>query len=498
MTMVKRPWLNCILAAGLALSLCSCYELPDAPGPSVSTPEPDVSQEEAQPLLPLSLAMDTAQSFHPILTRSQVNQTLAPLVYEGLFQLDTAFTPQKMLCDTYTVSEDGLVWTFALRRDATFSDGTPLTCAPVVHSLELARTDTSPYSGRFSCISSVSVDSEHQLVITLSQPNTGLPALLDIPIVLGEGERPLGTGPYALTEHADGSLSLSPRSNGLGPIPLAGVTQTRQLTSALEQDKLSLVVTDPSGTNSPGFSGTYSTVDYDTTALIYLGFNTARGPFHSAANRTAAAAAVDRSALVSTAWSGHARAAALPFHPASPLYDEALSRQLPSPDTAMELVEQAGLTGRRLTLLVNSENSYKVTAAQLLSQQLEQTGLSVTVSALPWAEYLSALANGQFDLYLGEVTLTADFDLTALVSSGGGLNYSRWRSGECDRLLEEFLSAPEAERPQAASKLCAYLTQQCPITPLCFKRSSVLTRWESASQLTPTRANVFFGLFEKE
>ena len=493
--MAKRPWCNRILALGLALSLSGCYRLPSPPGQSISSPEPDTSQSEPQALHPLSLAFDTTERFHPILTRSRVNQTLAPLVYEGLFRLDPAFTTQKVLCDSYSTSEDGLVWTFVLRQDITFSDGTPLTAAPVVRSLELARTADSPYSGRFSCVSSVTADDEHRLVITLTRPNTGLPALLDIPIVLGDGDHPLGTGPYVLSERTEDPLCLIPRSDGLDPIKLVTVSQTRQLTDALELGELSLVVTDSSGTGSPGFSGTYSTVDHDTTSLIYLGFNTVRSPFHSATNRTAAAAAVDRGALVSTAWSGHARATALPFHPASPLYDDAPARQLPSPNAAQDLIEQAGLTGRKITLLVNNENSCKVAAAQLLSRQLEKAGLSVTVSALPWSEYLSALSNGRFDLYLGEVSLTADFDLSALLSNSGSLNYSRWHSGECDRLLAQFLSAPEQKRPKAAGELCAYLTDQLPIAPLCFKRGSVLSRWEDTSQLTPTRANVFFGLF---
>ena len=493
--MANRAWCNRILALSLVLSLSGCYRLPSPPEQSVSAPEPDVSQSEPQALYPLSLALDTTQTFHPILTNSRVNQTLAPLVYEGLFQLDTEFTAQKVLCDHYSTGEDGLVWTFLLRQDAAFSDGTPLSAALVVRSLELARTANSPYSGRFSGVSSISAHGEHELIITLTRPNTGLPALLDIPIVLGEGDRPLGTGPYALTERADGSFCLTPRSSDLETIDLITVSQTKQLTDALEQGKLSLVNTDPTGTNSPGFSGTYSAVDYDTTSLVYLGFNTTRSPFHSAANREAAAAAVDRGSLVSTAWSGHARASALPFHPASPLHDEIPTRQLPSPDTARSLAEQANLTGRRLTLLVNNENSYKVTAAQLLARQLEKAGLSVTVSALPWSEYCNALANGRFDLYLGEVSLTADFDLSALLSSTGALNYGRWHSGECDRLLTQYLSAPEQERSNAASELCAYLTDQYPIAPLCFKRSSVLSRWESTSQLTPTRANVFFSLF---
>lgn len=491
--MAKRPLLNCILAVGLVLSLTGCYQLPTPPG-QASLSQPDVSQPERQPTQSLTLAAYANQSFHPILSRDQVNLTLTPLLYQGLFQLDTSFSPQKQLCHSYEVSEDGLVWTFTLRRDVTFSDGTPLTAAHAVQSLELARTGASHYAGRFSCINSIAAQGDYELVITLSRPNTALPALLDIPIVLGSGDYPFGTGPYVLSQSEDGQMSLVPRTGASPTIPLTSVTRTRELTAAFERGDLSLLRTDLTATDSPGYSGTYTTVDYDTTSLVYLGFNTAASPFGSAATRRAAACAVDRGALVSAAWSGHARASALPIHPASPLYDESLARQLPTPDNARQLMEQTGLSGRRVTLIVNSENSYKRTAAQLVAQHLEQAGLSVTVSSLPWADYLSALANGRFDLYLGEVTLTADFDLTNLLSSGGSLNYSRWRSGEGDRLLQTFLSAPEEERQQAAADLCAHLTDQMPMAPLCFKRGSVLTRWDRAQELTPTRANVFFGI----
>ena len=81
-----------------------------------------------------------------------------------------------------------------------------------------------------------------------------------------------------------------------------------------------------------------------------------------------------------------------------------------------------------------------------------------------------------------------------VLSSSGTLNYSRWRSSEGDRLLYSFLSAPEADRQQAASRLCSLLTQQVPIAPLCFKRGSVLIRPDTGLELTPTRANIFFGM----
>jgi len=491
--MSRRLWLNCILALGLTVSLTACYQLPDPPDLSVS--QPDFSTPEAEVTHPLTLAVYETQSLHPLFSDDRVNLTLCPLIYEGLFELDTSFTPHNVLCHTYQNSEDGLVWNFVLRNDVTFSDGTPLTAAHVVHSLELARSSRSRYASRFSGISAVSAVSEREVSVTLTRPNTGLPALLDIPIIHGEGEYPLGTGPYVLARE-DGMFSLIPRSGSEPTIPLISVTRTRELTAAFERGDLSLVCTDPAATDSPGYSTSSTCVDYDTTGLVYLGFNTGKSPFSAPAARRAAAAALDRSALVSAAWSGHARAAALPIHPASPLYDESLARQLPSADDARDLVTQAGLSGRGLTLIVNSENSSRVTAARLIARQLEQTGLSVNISPLPWADYLATLSTGGFDLYLGEVSLTADFDLTPLISVDGPLNYSRWHSSSADRLLDTLRAAPEEERPQAASELCSLLTEQMPITPICFKRGSVLSRWEPASQLTPTRANVFYGLYE--
>lgn len=493
--MAKHPLLNCIVFLSLVLSLSACGQT--ASPPVSSSPAEPAPQEHYAPTQPLSLAVYADRSFHPILTDNRVNLTLSPLLYEGLFQLDPSFTPQKQLCSAYETSEDGLVWTFSLRQGVTFSDGTPLTAAHVVHSLELARTGVSPYSGRFSCIASIAAQGEWELTITLSRPNTALPALLDIPIVLGNEDYPLGTGPYVLTRQGDDSLALVPRDNARPTIPLIRVTDTQELTNVLDRGALSLLVTDPSGTDSPAYSGTCRTVDYDTTSLIYLGFNTVKSPFHSASARIAAAAALDRGALVSAAWSGHARAAVLPIHPASPLYDESLARRLPSPDNAGELARQSGLANRHISLIVNRENSSKVAAAHLVASQLEQQAdLSVTVSELPWEDYLNALSNGLFDLYLGEVALTADFDLTPLLSTGGTLNYSRWYSDETDRLLREFLCAEQTDRAPVTGLLCTHLAEQMPIAPLCFKRGSVLTLWSRADELTPTRANVFYGLYE--
>ena len=117
----------------------------------------------------------------------------------------------------------------------------------------------------------------------------------------------------------------------------------------------------------------------------------------------------------------------------------------------------------------------------------------MTVQALPWEEYAAALAAGEFDLYCGEVKLTADWDLSSLLGTGGALNYGGWADERTDQLLTSF--AASTDRAAAASTLCSYLKAQAPILPVCFKSTSVLMQNNVLEGLTPTMAEPFYNLF---
>lgn len=90
--------------------------------------------------------------------------------------------------------------------------------------------------------------------------------------------------------------------------------------------------------------------------------------------------------------------------------------------------------------------------------------------------------------------LTADFDLTQLVGTRGGLNYGGWSDPATDGLLSAFRAAGAELRSSAAASLCSHLIQNAPIVPICFKNGSVLTQWGRLSGLDPVRDNVFHGL----
>jgi peptide/nickel transport system substrate-binding protein len=160
----------------------------------------------------------------------------------------------------------------------------------------------------------------------------------------------------------------------------------------------------------------------------------------------------------------------------------------------MSRLTELHLTGRTLKLLVNSENASRIHAAERIAQQLNWTGLSVTVEKLAFEDFILALQQGNFDLYLGEVVLTADFDLSALLLSGGSLNYGGWSDSALPPLLSQFRASHGLLRSIHANALYSFLTQEVPIAPICFKNGCVLTRWGRLSGLEPVRNNVFYHL----
>lgn len=496
-----------LLSAALLLCLSSCGggPVPAASGPVSGSSSGGAGPEPAPAAVPFTLACYPDYSLHPALAANRPNLTLAPLLYEPLFAVDASFRSQPVLCQNCTVSEDKLVWTLTLRSGITFSDGTPLTGQIVADALNLARSERGRYRERLAQVASVTAPEENpsQVIVTLTGSNGSLPLLLDIPIALGDGERPLGTGPYVLSGEGD-SLSLTARSGWwqrdktlpVRSIPLHAVSKSDELIYAFDAGEVSLVDVDLMATNAMGYGGNYQTWDYLTTDFLYLGFNTRDGPCRSPQVRRTLAMAVDRDSIVSSVYANHAVSTLLPVHPNSALYSQEAAGAAPSydPEELAAQLEEQRLTGQELTLLVNNENVSKATAAQRIAYQLQAVGLTVNLAQLSFEDYTAALAAGEFDLYLAETVLTADFDLFPLLGSAAGtLNYGRWESEDAVILLLDMQGAIE-DKADAAYKLFTLLNEQVPIVPIAFKNGSVLTQWERLSGLAPVRGNVFYQI----
>lgn len=496
----------CSLLLVLLVSTCSlsgCWEEPLPEDDTIPLQTEEEERDESREILPEQFALpyDPNATLDPITCADGMQQTVGTLLYQRMFQLDEHLEPQPELCQSYTYSADALTYTFTIRSGVTFWDGTALTAADVAASLQRAKS-SQRYASRLSSIASISAADANTVTVTLTYANTGLPALLDIPIVKSGSEAdliPVGSGPYCFHQDEDGpSLQINPYWQGGTPpveeILLSPASDRDAMLYQFTSHDVQLIVCDLTGTEPVTSVGNVSYQDADTTVLQYLGFNTRRSPFDNAALRRALGLGINRSALVSAFFSGHALSAQFPVFPVSSLYPQELETVY-SYDTFAAAMASAGYaTGtasKTVTLLVNQENSFKVSAAQDLAESLSAFDLKIQVSVLPWEEYTAALSAGNFDLYFGEIKLTADWNLSPLLSPTGALNYGRWTDAQIYTLLSQYATAQD--RTEAMKTLCTYLNAQAPILPICFKRTSVLYQAGAVEGLQPTASNPFYN-----
>ena len=338
------------------------------------------------------------------------------------------------------------------------------------------------------------------MTLTLSRPNSALPALLDIPILKSGTEKkdiPTGTGPYLYDESSTPCLLASQNwwQGGGQPVERIVLTETADAESMLYRftsHDVQLLVSDLTGTDSVTVSGSVRCTDADTSVFQYLGINTTVKPLDDAAFRRCLSLGLNRQALVSGLLSGHARAAQFPVSPVSPLYPSELDTAFSATAFADALAACETRPTRTLRLVVNSENAFKVSVAQQIAATFTTSGIPMEAVSLPWAEYTAALAAGRFDLYYGEVRLLADWDVSSLLATGGSLNYGGWSDAQCNQLLEACRSS--AGRETALNALYRYLREQTPILPVCFKTVSALYESDVLEGLTPTAAEPFYDL----
>ena len=464
-----------------------------------SAPE-QLPQEQAFPET-FSMAYHKDTTLDPITCSEGIQQDIAALLYEGLFTLDSSFEPNPLLCESHSWDETGLVCTLNIRRDVLFSDGTPLTAADAAASLRRAAA-SERYGYRLRQMTAVTSNREQQVVITLTSPNRAFLSLLDIPVVkIGtEGQIvPVGTGPYLFVTGSEGN-TLQANSDWWQKKNLP--VSTIHLVHAKDQDtaaylfssrRVNLLTADPTSNQVP-ISGQTEETHRATTLLQFVGFNTRTGIFSSARARMAFSQGLQRDMLTSAFLSSHAQTAQFPISPLSTLYPKDLEREYSYDETLSTItaLSQGADTTETLTLLVNEENSFRLSSAKYIAENLSLGNWQIEVKALPWEEYVLALTAGDFDLYYGEVRLTADWDLTDLIGTGGVMNYGGYTDPLTDFLLQSFVSSDN--RQAATRQLCSHLQSTVPIAPICFRDYTVMTHPQMVEGLAPTPGNTFTAL----
>ena len=460
------------------------------------------------------------ESLNPYLSDNVYNEVLMSLMYESLFRLDDNFQPIPVLCESCE-TEDGLTFTITL-IEAKMHDGSDLKAGDVVYSINLARS-SSKYGKRLAHVDSCYTDYDGRVVLVLDEVNYNISALLDFPIICTgtyADDVPAGTGPYVLKQTGTtATLKAFDEYRDKADISEKTIYLSEYEDDVVEDSfstvNLDLIWEDPNDDVDLHLYGEYESRCYDTTILQYVGFNFNRTALKDINVRKAICCAVDRTMIVDEINSGFGREADMLYNPSYYLYKsywaepESFSLANMSAYLAASALKDTNSDGYLeysydgyydtlvLRFLVYSGSDKKVAAAQSIADNLNRVGLNVQVTALDWQEYLSALANGEYELYYGEISLTHDFDFTDLLTPEGSLCYGLTGSEKYAELIAAVKEASDEEALNyAVGGLCAYAVADVPIIPVMYRQNVVYTHRGEVIGLRPTVSGIFQSVTE--
>lgn len=493
-----RRVLCLLLVAAMLLGFAGCA---GGTGTSAPTSEPPVSDASTHTgPANFAVAYSREDTLDPFAAQTAVNVALAGLLYSGLTAIDGSFTPQLALAESVERT-DATHLKVTLRRGAVFSDGSAIQPSDVVTSFQQARSSAN-YRALLENVTAATADKKaNTVVFTLASADPHAEACLSFPVVKAgtlttqAGAAPVGAGLYMLKTDGD-EASLQCNSYA-GSTPQYTTVGLRHLPNAdtmyygLTSGNITYYFNDLSSGVLPRVTGASAAVDMN--ALLYLGVNSASAGVSNAAVRQAISGLIDRKSLVESAFSGWARAASTPFHPAFGAAREltgiAAGRDLTG---SVQLLEGAGYgtaagqTRLTLELIYSNEGGSRSAAVEQVRSQLESAGVQVTVTPLSYAEYKSRLSAGRYDLYLGEVRLPANMSLAALMP-GGAAAYGISSESPAVAAYRQYLAGEITMQVFTDAFL-----QDLPYIPLCW-RSGFAAFDRRLATVTPHGFNVYYG-----
>jgi peptide/nickel transport system substrate-binding protein len=414
-----------------------------------------------------------------------VTNNLSQQVFEGLFAFDSAFNPQPMLVEDYSLSEDGLTYTFKLRSGIKFHDGSELVAEDVVASLNR----WGAINGRGKLIhgrmASMEATDPQTVTMVFNEPTGVLLSFLArseafiMPAAIAEaaGENQLGedqfvgTGPFKFVEHAvDQYLRVArfddytPRDeepDGLSGRRRAYVDEIDFIPVPDESVRANGVIAGEYHFGDPLPPDFYDMIQSDPTLTAIVVkpyywyapvFNKKEGLFTNPTLRKAVQLAFSQSEALKagfgrdeliradpsvcgeeTAWYSTAGADA---------YDQ------PDPEQAKALLKEGGYNGETIRWITTHEYAYNFKIADYVKQQLEAIDVKVELVVSDWA----TVVQNRSDSTAQEIFLTgfSQYSHPATQPFNDAAWPGFWESEAKDQAISDMMSATDETASKAA------------------------------------------------
>ncbi|MBN1294114.1 MAG: ABC transporter substrate-binding protein [Candidatus Latescibacteria bacterium] len=411
-------------------------------------------------------------------------------IFEGLVDQD----PETLkiipsLAERWEISEDGLTYTFYLKKGVRFHNGREVTSADFRYNFERCLTPKNiserswvlapikgaqeMLEGKSTSLSGMETPDDYTVILHLEQPFTPFISYLTMEagrVAAREGIEgaeyiPVGTGPYKFIswEH-DIRVSLEANEDWHGGavsvkrvdyevIPDVGVAYQKFIAGELD-----LINEIPPGQLTlikekyPQFIRIWPYLRNE-----YIGFNHTRPPFKGNLKlRQALCWSVDRESIVRNLLEGASTVANSILPPGIPGKDETIQGYGYDPEKAKLRLAEAGYPGGKglpeISLWYNTNEMHQQ-VAQIVQDSFRKIGVNIRLKSLDWPAYLKACQSFEPDMFrMGWVADIPDADnfLYILLDSkqiGAPGNYSGYSNPKFDRLVEEArVSLDEAHR----------------------------------------------------
>lgn len=415
------------------------------------------------------------------------------------------------LAADYSVSDDGLTYTFNLQEGVTFHDGEPFNADTIVFNFERWASGSEDkfyyYKSMFGgfgddeghVIESVIATDEMTVEIQLKRPQApflknlamspfgiGSPKAIEELSDEGFNENPVGTGPFKFVEWKRNDRIVIEKNEDywreglpkLNQVIYRSIPENSARLNALMSGEIELADgVNPSDAAQIEGDDNLQLFERPSMNVGYLGLTSTREPFDDAKVRQAMNHAIDRQSIIDAFFEGRAEVAKNPMPPVIAGYNDDIKGYEYSPEKAMELLEEAGLgDGFEMELWAMPvprpymPDGQKV--AEVIQSNLSDVGIDAEIVTYEWATYLDKARLGEADAFLlGWTGDNGDADnfLYVLLDQDniGSNNYSYYESQELhDLLIEAQSQVDEDVRNELYKEAQEIIHEDAPWVPL--------------------------------
>ena len=342
-------------------------------------------------------------------------------VFESLTSVTETGEIVPDLADSWTISDDGRVFTFDLADGVTFHDGSAFDASDVKFSFDRAMADDSvnPTKAIFKSVETVEAVDPDTVRITLKEPDAFFLfniAQGDASIVAPETAatnktNPVGTGPYRFGDWTRGStLTLvkyadhrNAGSVGIERVVFRFIADPAAAVAALMAEEIDAFPGVPAPEVLPQFEADprFNVVVGTTEGEVILALNNSKPPFDDIRVRRAVSHALDREAIIEGAFYGYGEPIGSFFPPHHKSHVDLTGRYPHDVEKAKSLLKEAGAEGLEVTLRT-PHFPYARRSAEIIQNQLAKAGIAVAIEQVEWG------------FWIGEVYKKKNYDMTVI------------------------------------------------------------------------------------